>query len=630
MKVSKFAKVDKDVLLEYVYNDGNLISEQYKILVNIKDGINSFLSGDTSATGNIITNQLFRIDAVSSKFGKVDPTYYSFLKESDYSAGIPVRYDTIKLHLPINYTFGEHIGAYIKVYTYGYDNRNLFEISNFYFDLSDIDQSYLLNYTSPPLFFQEKLWGKNLTIEIPAVSQLASQRVDNKAKDNSINSNLTNGLGLSLTAPVFIDFYFIDKSQTLNNVTTYFLSNKVTVTVPQTPEFEQLGLRVDHSVNGDFFEIYGTFNDTVAELKLFIDSAVSIGNKYYIEYTITLYEQNIKGKSIKILVSDNFNEKIEYRPIIKYSTTTAIIDVEMRLIDAVDDSYIVRRASYGMLQDEVSKYSLNLSKINLRNASKPKIYNTRAGSGFGDANSGMGMGMGMGANITVDTIKVPFPVMIDRSNIIAKSDNVIFQKNKYYGIGKLLISLYPFDNIINFVIASDFTETGDNTGSKIEYLDMSGMNNIKMEFKNSTLDSNVPIYRDAENNLSIGQVVFKIAKNKISDIRKIYESGINVFYITSTNDDVTTVIYTGLYKMYDSASNVNDLNQNLPTLSTGDGDAKIIDDPTTKKETAVVTRKVTENQQSISPKATSQMTEQYPSMSVTANTDGVTNSRRPT
>jgi hypothetical protein len=371
------------------------------------------------------------------------------------------------------------------------------------------------------------------------------------------------------------------------------MSSKVTVTVPQTPEFEQLGLKIDHSVNGDFFEIYGTYNDTIAELKQFLDNSVSLGNRYYIEYTITLYEQNIKGKSIKVLVSDNFNEKIEYRPIIKYSTTTAIIDVEMRLIDAVDDSYIVRMASYGMLQDEVSKYSLNLSKINLRNANKPKIYNTRSGSGFGDANSGLGLGMGngMGNNINVSTIKVPFPVMIDRSYIIGKSDNVIFQKNKYYGIGKLLINVFPFDNIINFVIAIDFTETGTETSSQIQYLDMSGMNDIKMEFKNPAIDVNVPIYRDAENSLEIGQVVFKIPKNKIPDIRKIYESGINVFYITTTTDDVTTVIYTGLYKMYDSASNINDLNQNVPTLSTISDNPIIIDDPNTKKETAIVTRK---------------------------------------
>ena len=593
MKISKFAKVDRDVLLEYVYNDGNLISEKYKILSNVKDNISSFLSGDESATGNIKTNQLFKIDAVANKFGKVNTSYYSFLKDADYSAGVPVRYDTIKLHLPINYTFGEHIGAYIKVYTYGYDNKTLYEISNFYFDISDVNQSYLLNYTSPPLFFQEKLWGKNLTIEIPAVNQVSNQRVNGVVKNNSINSNLTGGIGLSLTSPIFIDFYFINKSQVLNSVTTYLMSSKVTVTVPQTPEFEQLGLKIDHSVNGDFFEIYGTYNDTIAELKLFLDNSVSLGNRYYIEYTITLYEQNIKGKSMKVLVSDNFNEKIEYRPIIKYSTTTAIIDVEMRLIDAVDDSYIVRMASYGMLQDEVSKYSLNLSKINLRNANKPKIYNTRSGSGFGDANSGLGLGMGngMGNNINVSTIKVPFPVMIDRSYIIGKSDNVIFQKNKYYGIGKLLINVFPFDNIINFVIAIDFTETGTETSSQIQYLDMSGMNDIKMEFKNPAIDVNVPIYRDAENSLEIGQVVFKIPKNKIPDIRKIYESGINVFYITTTTDDVTTVIYTGLYKMYDSASNINDLNQNVPTLSTISDNPIIIDDPNTDKQTAIVTRK---------------------------------------
>jgi len=588
MKISKFAKVDRDVLLEYVYNDGNLLSEKYKILSNVKDNISSFLSGDASATGNIKTNQLFKIDAVTNKFGKADTSYYSFLKDADYSAGIPVRYDTIKLHLPINYTFGEHIGAYIKVYTYGYDNKTLFELSNFYFDISDVNQSYLLNYTSPPLFFQEKLWGKNLTIEIPAVNQVSNQRVNGVVKNNSINSNLTGGIGLSLTSPIFIDFYFINKAQTLNSVKTYLMSSKVTVTVPQTPEFEQLGLRIDHSVDGDFFEIYGTYNDTIAELKLFLDNSVSLGNRYYIEYTITLYEQNIKGKSMKVLVSDDFNEKIEYRPIIKYSTTTAIIDVEMRLIDAVDDSYIVRMASYGMLQDEVSKYSLNLSKINLRNANKPKIYNTRSGSGFGDAN--LGLGMGNGNNINVSTIKVPFPVMIDRSFIIGKSDNVVFQKNKYYGIGKLLINVFPFDNIINFVIAIDFTGTSDTT-SQIKYLDMSGMNDIKMEFKNPAIDVNVPIYRDAENNLELGQVVFKIPKNKIPDIRKIYESGINVFYITTTTDDVTTVIYTGLYKMYDSAGNVNDLNQNIPTISTISSNPRIIDDPNTKKETAIVTRK---------------------------------------
>ena len=609
MKISKFAKVSRDVLLEYTYNDGNLISEPYKIIVNVKDGINSFISGDTSATNNIVTNQLFRIDAVTNKFGKVDTTQYSFLQTPNYSSGIPVRYDVIKLHLPINYTFGEYIGAYIKVYAYGYDNKNLFEISNFYFDISNIDQSNILGYTSPPLFFQEKLWGKNIQIEIPAVSEISAQRVSGRAKENSINSNLTNGLGLSQTAPIFIDFYFISKSQKINNVTTYLLTSKSTLTVPQTPEFEQLGLKIDHSVNGDFFEIYGTYNNNISEFKSFIDNSVEIGNRYYVEYSISLYEQNIKGKTQKILVTTDFNEKVEYRPIIKYSTTTAIIDVEMRLIDAVDESYIVRRASYGMLQDEVSKYSLSLSKINLRNASKPKIYNTRSGSAFGTGFDDFvsrlfGDGTesatslptttaaaGNGSGINVQIVKVPFPVMINMNNILAKSENAIYQKNKYFGLGKLLITIYPFDNVVGFLIAVDYTETGDESGAKISYLDMSSMTDINLEFKDSNTSVSIPIYREAENNLTSGKVYFKIPKNKINDIRKIFTNNINVFYITTTTDDVTTVIYTGLFRIYDSNININNLNENITNISPVGEEPRIIDDPNTKKETAIVTRK---------------------------------------
>ncbi len=594
MKISKFAKVHRDVLAEYVYNDGNLISEPYKILVNIKDGINSFLSGDTSGTNNIESNQLFKIDAVSNKFGKVNPSYYSFLQTKDYSSGIPVRYDTIKLHLPVNYKFGEYIGCYLKVYTYGYDNRNLFEISNFYFDLSDVGQSYLLNYTSPPFLFQEKLWGKNLTLEIPAISEISAQRVDGRAKENSINSNLTNGLGLSLTSPIFIDFHFINKSQTLNGVTTYLLSPKTTITVPQAPEFEQLGLKIEHSVNGDFFEIFGTYNNTIAELKRFIDNSISLGNQYYIEYSITLYEQNIKGKTLRIMVNDNFTEKVEYRPIIKYSTTTAIIDVELRLVDAVDSSYTIRRASYGMLQDEVSKYSLNLSKINLRNAHKPKIYNTRTGSGFGDANSGMGSGFGRNngdVGVVIQTVKVPFPVLIEKANIVGKSENVVFQKDKFFGVGKILISIFPFDNIINFVIAdASLNKAGLTT---LHYLDMSGMNDIELEFKNSFLNVKVPIYREAENNLTLGQVVFKVPHNKIPDIRKIYNEGTNIFYITTTTDDITTVIYSGLFTMYDSTAHIKDMNDQIPNNQGISGNPSIIEDPNSStREKAIVTRKI--------------------------------------
>jgi hypothetical protein len=645
-KISKYVKLDKDILLEYVYNDGNMISDQYKILVDSRDNRKSYIAGDLSSTGNTnikgVENQLFRLDQVSGRYGIVNPEYYSYLQYKEFGAGIPVRHDTIKVHIPINWTFGEHLGFYIRVYTLDETNTNPFEISNFYFDMTNVSQQYLLNYSSPPLLFQEKLWGKNIQIEVPAINEVAAQRNNGLPKEDSINYNLTNGIGLSITAPIFVDFYFIDGIQKINGITSYILAGKVTTTIPQAPEFERLALVVKHSDEGDFFEIYGTYNDNIAEFKKFIDDSVKMGHRYYVQYNITTYEQNIRGKTTTVTVHDAFNESIEYRPIIKFSTTTAIIDVEMRLIDSVDDSYILRRASYGMLQDEVSKYSTNMLKINLVNASKPKVYNVKnaidasllgvtnamgrttnprgrmnqkassgagynigiavskgdfgsgndfgagvganGGAGFGGNGNGNGNGNGMGGGgIQIQEIKVPYPVLIDKFNIIGKSENAIFNNNTFYGNAKMQIKIYPYDNIIKFIIAS-----GDPL--KPDYLDMTGMGEIKLAFRNDkTTEEFSLLIESTEINLKLGQVVFKIPQSKVLSVKKIYESGVNIFYILSSTQGNVSVVYTGLFQIFDNLANVSNLNKD----SVAEGNkASINQDPKLPKDTAVVTRKL--------------------------------------
>lgn len=607
--ISKFIKLDKNILLEYVYNDGNLISESYDILINSKDKINSYMATSTSGTGNTQNNQLFRIDAVSGRYGKVNPDYYTFLQKKNYSTTPPIRHDTIKIHLPINWTFGEYLGFYIKVYAYDSLNEKIYELSNFYFDMTDVSQQYLMNFSSPPLLFQEKLWGKNIKIEIPSVGEISSQLENNRPKENSINSNLTGGSGLSMTSPIFIDFHFIKNIQSINGITTYITDPKITSTITQAAEFEKLGLVIESSKNGDFFEIFGTYNDTIGGFKKFIDDSIVQDHRYYVQYNITMYEQNIRGKTITVTVTDAFNETIEYRPIIKYSTTTAIIDVEMRLIDSVDDSYIIRRASYGMLQDEVSKYSLKLIKINLKNANKPKIYNIKNAinpSLVGVANS-MGVitidnkistpnspapstaGSLMGGDnnintsgnsVVIETVKVPFPVLVDRFNIIAKSENAIFNSRDFFGIGKIQILLYPFDNIVKFSIARGSNESP-------EYFNLTGFNEIKLVIRDDKNQISFPLFIESGDiDLEIGQISFKISQNKFSDIKKIYSSGINVFYIIGSNQATTSVIYTGLFKIYDDKGNINELNE-----QSDNSKPSIILDSNITKGMAIVTRK---------------------------------------
>jgi hypothetical protein len=557
MRVSKYIKLDANILLEYIYDDANLISEPYDILSNIKSSTKQFLSTSTSGSLNTIDNQLFEIDPINRNYGIVNTTTYNFLQNNSYASGFPIRYDSIIIRLPINYTFGEHIGFYLRAYAFDNTNKKTYDLTNFYFDITNLNTKNYLDYTNPPILYQEKLWGKEITILVPSLYGLSNQLKNNTPIPNSINYNLTSGIGLSQQSPLFFEFSFINTKSVVNTITTYYLAPKVLTNVTQVPEYENLGVIIENSSNGDYFEIYGVYNGSLADFNTFINNSVYIGHRYFVQYVITLYEQNIRGKSLTITVTDNFNEKIDYRPIIKYTTTTAVIEVEMYLIDRVDNSQITRKASYGMLQDQVSKFSLNLTKINLATATKPKIYNTK---------SLMNPISALPNTTNIEVVRVPYGVLIDRFNVSALSENALVGTTTFWGEGKLTIVIKPFDNIIKFIVAKNLTQMDKSLIP--DYLDMTNFGEIKLVFKNDNLNVQFPLFVDNDDvDLSIGAVVFKVTANKVPDLKTIYNSGINVFYITSTVAETTTSVYSGLFIIYDATRNVTTLNNNTTRLS---------------------------------------------------------------
>lgn len=554
MKISKFVKIEKDILLEYIYDNSNLISETYKVLLNLKEDSLSYISGDSSITNNKKSDNLFLIDPVLNNWGVVDLENYSFLQTKDFSAGVPVRYDTIKVHIPTNYTFGEFFGFHLKIYTFDYNNRVQHVISNFYYDITNNQTFDYIEFNNPPLLIQEKLWGKSIEILVPSVYSIANQRINNEIIPNSINFNLTNGVGLSLNSPIFIDFSFIQNKRTISNITTYNLSGQRQIVIPQSPEFENLAVTIEESSQGDYFEIYGTFNNSSVEFSRFINDSVFVGKRYNVEYVVTIFEQNIRGKSSTFFVSDNFDEKIEFRPIIKFSTTTAIIDVQMRLIDLVDGTHITRRASFGMLPNQVSKYSLNLSKINITGASNPKIYNIKNPLGADIFSNNIQQTNSI-RNIQLEPIKVPFPVLIERFNIVCKSDSVVIGKDTFFSNGAIVIDIYPFDNIIKFIVADKIND------NEVEYLDLSSSSDVRLVFKNDQIVASFELFMESgEVNLSQGVLVFKIESNRIRDLKRIFETNNKIFFITTRNEGITTSIYSGLFRIFDTQQNIEELN----------------------------------------------------------------------
>jgi hypothetical protein len=590
MKTSKFIQVDPKVLLEYIYDDSYLDNESYIITHDLNEDVRSYAAKDVEGSVNSYSNQYVVVDPVTRKVGIRNSDRYNFLKDREYTQNLPIRYDRIKLHFPINYNFDDNAGCYVKVSQIDFEDNKTVNLTQYFFDKQIQDRfNQELQLSSPSNTLNGKLWGKYIEIDFPSPSVVASQRTNDTPNANSINSNLTGNIGLSINSPIMIEFGFINQKTVLNSVTTFLLDTPKQTSVPLTPDFENLGLMIIPADGGDWFEIYGTFNNTISGFNNFINTAIRAGKRYFVEYDITLFEENIKGRTQTLKVEDDFNEPIEYRPIIKYSTTTAAIEVIMRVIDQVDESIITRRASYGLLPDQVSKYSRSLTRIQVDGLKTPKIYNIRNGGSIEDALSGLNKKSKEGfGNVQqgIETIKVPYPLLVKVNNVVAKSENGLVNGQEWKGFGKLKIIVDPFDNIFKFTLAKNVENT-------VEYLNLVNVGTIELYFKNYNSEIKTGLYRKSNDiDLQNGTIVFKLNKEDVSDVRRIYQSGINMFYITASNEETeeTNVIYEGTFIMSDSINYVNDLARDYQTEN---DNVEIRRDG--GQETAIVTRRRIDN-----------------------------------
>jgi len=554
MKVSKFIKLDNDVLLEWIYDYDNFIAEDYRIIINTLEDTRAFSQTEKTGvipntTNNDTIKQLFTLDKNINKWGIVDSdpqtNRYPILQFQKFPGNVPHRYDIVRLHFPVNYTFGDKLGLLFSVNLMTKTQRYLFPLTNYYFDKTDPNRSTLeMSLSAPPFLFQEVLWGKYIELNIPSPESVISDvNIVNNIRvprEGSIHKNLVEDdiNVLSTETPIFIDFSFLTKKQERLNQISYLTSESFSTTLPVVPEFNQLGMKIQPAGEGlDYFEIFGTFNGTISEFQNFIDNSKLMGNSYYVLYEVCIYEKNIKTQNITFSQFENFDIPIDFRPIIKFSTTTATIDVTMKLVDARDDSIIIRRSSYSMLQNEVAKYSSNLTKIDVRDTFKPKVYNAKPDQ--------INLQVGNGVN-SKQVVKVPFAVMYERLNIVTKNKNEDVNDTTWYGIGQQQILLYPQDNVLKFAIGQ-----GSNENGIIPFQIPEGTP-VFLQFKSNKKLVETPLfYESGEINLSGGIVVFRVLSTQMDIINEIKKDGFDQFYIIYKADNgVETMIYPGRFLIY--------------------------------------------------------------------------------
>lgn len=553
--VSKYIKIHPKVLIEWVFDSNNFISENYKIITNINENKQKNFVSTTLL--NSKDRNLVQVDPVLRKY-TIFSSDYNYLQEQDYSSS-PVQYDRVRVYLPTSYNFDTegYVGFYVKTFTYGFDNTKTYSLSNIFYDNTDSRSGSTLLNLAIPFIYDEIEWGKYFEFEVPSVNYVSDQRVlsstSNVVLPNTINYNLTSDAeGLSQTAPIFINFRFLTSKDTILGINYYYATNEYRMSIPQTPEFQTLAVKVQESNEGDFFEIFGTYGEQNENLNEFIENEYTKGRRIKIEYDVYLYEENIQTSKQTFSVEEDpvlglavFTKKLYYRPIMTFSNTTAAIKVTMRVIDLVDMSQTSRFTTIG-IRDSVQKYGKRLLSLNVDNITNLKIYNAKPEQ--------IQLNRDFSTRPLITEIrKVPYPLLIDVGKVITNSPKSS-QPENYKGMGLLNLIITPFDNIIQFKLGKLINKSL----SPFNLSELTKGSELKLVFKSDSEIIERGVFKESTNNFNLGIINFKIVENDLNVLKKIYDKGYNNFYIALESNKLKTLLYSGTFTFYEDVRFVDD------------------------------------------------------------------------
>lgn len=548
MQNSRYIQVHPDAIIEYIWDDNFFYSEDYSIIDDIKNNESSFVFNSNIQDNdnlNKLPQQLYTVDNLINKLGIMDPDQKSFLQQRQYINNSPVKFEKIKLWLPLNYTFPTSTGFYLRVYGLNFENVVSYNFTNFYIDITNPQHLNSIE-NDTPFRYGEKLWGKSITLYIPSLYDESRNRINNQPTVNSINYNLTNGvLGLSQTSPIFIDFRFLQSKSTVLNEITYITTPSRIISLPQAPEYNNLSVQIQPAQDGDYFIINGLYNGTISGFSQFMQTLEESNKRSYVLYSITVYEENIPQDTKEVYVYKDFWKGIDdYRPVIKYSNTTASIRVDMKLINSIDSSMIVKSAEYVLLGNEVSKYGKTLTGINISNAYKPKLYNSKPDQLILPSKELLNSHLKRKGRDKIEIKFVPFPVLTNVYNIVVSEGNINSNGQNYFGNGQLTLRLKPFDNVIKLNISNKTTD------DDIVPLSIPSSDSIvQLVFKSTTTELRIPLYIESnEVDLNLGIVVFKITASDQKTLRKIRQDS-GSYYVTITTNGIETTLYEGSFDL---------------------------------------------------------------------------------
>jgi hypothetical protein len=530
---------------DYFVNSGPSTIGYDKLINGYQDNAVQIFNpnGDYDLTKNTASNSVVQIS--TNSFVTLDSNL--IIPFNDYSdqltntvdlpivfpSNLLVIYDSIKYHIRAGYNLSNIDGLILKI---EFQDQNLNYVTASQILLKKgTEQDYELN--PNPVVIGSNIYDKYFEIKIPNLKDMNYKYLaaSDYFRPQTLASLISqSGDGFVSDAPIRISAWQVQSTTDFEGYSRYDSSRIALLSLEQEDPFSNIGATIKESNSGQFFEYYATDNEGFTEDFILFQN--SIGNSYYISHQIEVLEQIgaaiIETSRFESTQTTAYDSPNYYRPIVRNAaySSSFFLRYTMSLINSVDQSRVVRISTYA--SNNPAQWGTTITPIKLQNLPQvQKIYNR-----VYSASS-----INVGSNNTAaprEIIKYT-NVFIQQNYVTATASNLTFTNGNLtqnngtsnvtaLGVGKLTLSLSPFDNYYKF----KFIKEGPN-GIPVE-IDLSNSGLYKIAFLDNSGNKNyVPSLLD--NNIAkpaLGELAFKIDETQSTKILNFTDRR---FFITNGN-----------------------------------------------------------------------------------------------
>ena len=562
---SKFVQLTPYLLMEYMYadqpqpenyfvNSGPTTIGYDKLINGYQDDAVQIFNpnGDYDLTHNTASNSVVQIS--TNSFVTLDSNliipfndYSDRLTNTDdlpivFPSNLLVIYDSIKYHIRAGYNLSNIDGIILKI---EFQDQNLNYVTASQILLKKgTEQDYELN--PNPVIIGSNIYDKYFEIKIPNLKDMNYKYLSasDYFRPQTLASLISqSGDGFISDAPIRISVWQVQSTTDYDGYSRYDSARIALLSLEQEDPFSNIGATIKESNKGQFFEYYATDNEGFVEDFILFQN--SIGNSYYISHQIEVLEQIgaaiIETSRFESTQTTAYDSPNYYRPIVKNAaySSSFFLRYTMSLINSVDQSRVIRISTYA--SNNPAQWGTTITPIKLQNLPQvQKIYNRVYSA----------------SSISVGSNNMPIPreiikytnVFIQQNYVTATAANLSFTNGNLtqnngtsdvtaLGVGKLTVSISPFDNYYKF----KFIKEGPN-GIPVA-IDLSNSGLYKIAFLDDAGNKNyVPSLQD--NNIAkpaLGELAFKIDESQSSKVLKFTDRR---FFITNGNVTVQTAAGT--------------------------------------------------------------------------------------